>query len=712
MRRWGGLVPRRRDVRPSAAPRRARADASATAPGAAVGRETEALLVEDHDGLLLLRTASDTTLTSSDVADLARGTRTRDGTVTMIVGAEGVEPVLVWSRLSELLDSLSESGTETVRLVMAGAGDDTKERPSAARRIADAWSMRVSAPDGPPLFVPGGSLFVPPSPGRTPSAGGWWQFAPGADPRPLGPRSPEPSWQSALSGVPADVAGGSVVEQIPAGLLIRPAEAPRTEPGDLYHAVPVDPRRPAVVIGVSSGEDVSVEEVTEVLMTLPEGIRSGVRLLPGGRRDVLPTAQSVADRLRIGVEVMTGLPLIAAVGVTGAYSTRSVVTAPDGTPQWMPFVDAVLCRPPDEDGRARPPRLLRWTPPLPGPARAEEGVVDLGDRWQVTVTRAGLWVGRRGGPRLARAARRVETGGPVIELGTPGEAMDSSLWPALADLLGALAPGLRTRATLLVHGVPMDGGGELRRLASRHGLRTLRYDRPARTTVGAGRNAGARPARPPAPDRPAPAPDAARAVAPGGHSEAEATRRPRPVRPEPPDPLRESGSPRPERLGRSGRLAQPGPPDGHAHTPAAEGARRGAGAERVRPSSDDPTGTTPVSRADRAREEGAEPVQPEPDGPAPVFDWSDGSVPLGSLARATRLRPIREQVPGTPAEANGPAPAEREPAERSHEPEHPDHDDAGEPRPAPASAGQGEDSPRAARPGEEHTSRAVPSRSR
>ncbi|MET9558276.1 hypothetical protein [Streptomyces sp. NPDC006645] len=610
MRRWGGLIPRRRDVRASAGPRRQRADASATAPGAAVGKETEALLVEDHDGLLLLRTASDTTLTASDVADLSRGMRTGDGTVTVIVGADGVEPVDVWSRLSELLDSLDESGTDTVRLVMAGAGDDTKERPSAARRIADAWSMSVSAPDGAPLFVPGGSLFVPPPPGRTPSAGGWWQFAPGAAPRALGPRSPEPSWQSALPGVPTAVTGGSVVEQIPAGLLIRPAEAPRTEPGDLYHAVPVDPRRLAVVIGVPSGEDVSVEEVTEVLTALPAKIRSGVRLLPGGRRDVLPTAQSVADRLRIGVEVMTGLPLIAAAGVAGAYSIRSVVTAPDGTPQWMPFVDAVLCRPPDEGGRAQPPRLLRWAPPLPGPARAEQGVIGLSDRWQVTVTRAGLWVGSRGGPQLSPTARRVEAGGPVIELGTQGEAMDSSLWPALANLLSALAPGLRTRATLLVHGVPMDGGGELRRLASQHGVRTLRYDRPARPAVGAGRNAGARPAQVSAPGRPTPTPKPAPGV--------------------------QAKTARPD-----GLSARPVPPS---------------------------TVVAPSPEPVESPESGPpRPARPGPDGAPSVFDWSDDAVPLGSLERARRLRPTREQAHGTSAQANGPAPAEQEPAERPDE---------------------------------------------
>ncbi|NED83811.1 hypothetical protein G3I76_27410, partial [Streptomyces sp. SID11233] len=473
MTRWGGPFARRRGDRSPAPVERA----ATNLPEAA----SEGLVVEDHDGLLLLRTPSDDTLTPADVADLARSMRTDEGTVTVIAGAEGAESRSFWPRLSELLDSLRDSGTESVQLVMAGAGHDAEDRPATARRIADAWGFEVRAPDGPPLVVPGGSLFVPVASTANGGAaeGGWWRFAPGAKPQPLGPRSPEPSWQSALRGVPSGTAGGCVLEHIPAGLLVRPAGAAPAQPGDLYHAVPVDPRRAAVVIGVPYGEDVSAEEVAEVLGSLPQEARSAARLVPGGRRDVLSLAQSVSDRTDAEVEVLTGLPLVAAGGPLGTYSVRSVLAAPDGTPTWMPFVDAVVCRPPDESGRARPPRVLRWTPPLPGPARPEEGVVGLTDGWQVTVTRAGLWVGPRGGPPLSPTARQVDPGGPVIELGMPGEVMDASLWPALSGLLGALAPALRARATLHVHGVSLDGGLELRRLSAQHGLRTLRYAAPA-----------------------------------------------------------------------------------------------------------------------------------------------------------------------------------------------------------------------------------------
>ncbi|MGW4837531.1 hypothetical protein [Streptomyces globisporus] len=498
-----GVFARRRGTGPSTGAGRDRAAAPPAASSEANGGAEEGFLVEDHDGLLLLRTFSDDTLTPADVADLARTMRADEDTVTVIAGAEGAGSAAFWPKLSELLDTLSESGADSVRLVMPGAGQDAEGRPATARRIADAWRMEVEAPDGPPLVVPGGSLFVPSveGAGRRSSAGAWWRFAPGKRPEPLGPRSPQPSWQSALDDLPSALAGGCVVEQIPAGVLVRPSGAAPARPGDLYHAVPVDPRRLTVVVGVPFGEDISAEEVAEVLEALPDDVQVDVRLAPGGRRDLLPLAQSVSDRLDIDVEVMTGLPLVAAAGLMGTYSVRSVLATPDGTPAWIPFVDAVRCSPPDAEGRARPPRLLRWSPPLPGPARPEEGVVGLTDDWQLTVTRAGMWVGPRGGPALSPTARRVDPAGPMIELGMPGELLDASLWPVLSNVLQSLAPDLRGRTVLHVHGVARDGGRELRRLAAQYGLRTLRHAAPAPVR-----------ARQTAPDRPA----VAGAVAPSG----------------------------------------------------------------------------------------------------------------------------------------------------------------------------------------------------
>ncbi|CAH9414509.1 hypothetical protein SGL43_01513 [Streptomyces globisporus] len=629
-----GVFARRRGTGPSTGAGRDRTAAAPAASGEANGGAEEGFLVEDHDGLLLLRTFSDDTLTPADVADLARTMRADEDTVTVIAGVEGAGSAAFWPKLSELLDTLSESGADSVRLVMPGAGLDVEGRPATARRIADAWRMEVEAPDGPPLVVPGGSLFIPSveGAGRRSSAGAWWRFAPGKRPEPLGPRSPQPSWQSALDDLPSALAGGCVVEQIPAGVLVRPSGAAPARPGDLYHAVPVDPRRLTVVVGVPFGEDISAEEVAEVLEALPDDVQVDVRLVPGGRRDLLPLAQSVSDRLDIDVEVMTGLPLVAAAGLMGTYSVRSVLATPDGTPAWIPFVDAVRCSPPDAEGRARPPRLLRWSPPLPGPARPEEGVVGLTDDWQLTVTRAGMWVGPRGGPALSPTARRVDPAGPMIELGMPGELLDASLWPVLSNVLESLAPDLRGRTVLHVHGVARDGGRELRRLAAQYGLRTLRHAAPAPV----------RARQQTAPDRPA----AAGAVAPSGATTVASLSPPPHVRgterPASSGPAERAGQGPRTQSGQPAVPHQPGRASGAPPAPPAKIGGRAARTERARELREAMAAGTETGAGERASAATG----------AGTSGTTSASAPSGTPGRRgpSGARP----APGTPTTANTP----------------------------------------------------------
>jgi hypothetical protein len=68
----------------------------------------------------------------------------------------------------------------------------------------------------------------------------------------------------------------------------------------------------------------------------------------------------------------------------------------------------------------------------------------------------------------------------VIELGRPGEPLDRSLWPALSRLLTGLGPDVRPLTRVLVHGICMDGGIELRRLATLHRIRAHAYASPDR----------------------------------------------------------------------------------------------------------------------------------------------------------------------------------------------------------------------------------------
>ncbi|MGP3985821.1 hypothetical protein [Streptomyces sp. 3N207] len=435
----------------------------------------DALMVEEYDGVVLLRSASDDTLNMSDVNDLAQVlTAAAEQTVTVITGAEASSAGDLWPRLGALLDSLRADGVGAVRLVMSAAGDDRPHDPAPARRIADAWEIEVIAPDGLALVVPGGGLFVPEW--RSDSGtgrGGWWRFTPGAEPVRIGSRQPAPDWQTAVERV-SDTTGGCVIDQIPAGLLARSRDAAPVRVDDLCYAVPADPRDPALLLGGAEGGGVTAADVVEVLEALPEAVRAHVRLVPAGSHDILRTGQSVADTLDAEVAVHTGMPLLSYDGA-GTGTVRSVVVGADGAPRWWPFVEAVACVPAEEDASAPSPRLLRWSLPVTGRGSAENGSVALSDQWRVTVTRAGLWITDTDDGFPSAAARAVDPEGPAIELGHPGRPLDASLFPELGRLLAQLDPGVRARSRLLVHGTCADGGRGLRRTAAEHGLRAVRF---------------------------------------------------------------------------------------------------------------------------------------------------------------------------------------------------------------------------------------------
>ncbi|MFJ3756467.1 hypothetical protein [Streptomyces sp. NPDC090080] len=466
MSRWRGAFGSRRGIRTTSP--QERSDEPAVSP--------DRVLVEHHDGLVLLRLPTDDSLSSLDVADLSRTLARQPDTVTVVAGVHSSAAAALWPRLSELLDGFHADGIRSVRLVMSAAGADQPERPATARLIADRWNLSVEAPDGPVLIVPGGSVFVPPA------SQGWWRFQPGRPRVALGTRMPTPPWQSALRPVAVRTVKGCAVDQIPAGLLIRPAEAAPSRPGDLFHAVPVDPQRPAVVVGVPFGEDVAATDVVELLSPLGLDPDTGFRLVPGGRFDLLRLAQSVATALGVKVEATTGLPLFTADGPMAPYRVRSMVGAGgrEGA-RWLPFVDSVVCAPVRGDDEPVA-KLSRWFTPLgdSSPLRERgtadsEGSFPLSAGWHVAVTRAGLRIGAPGQERPRHAGPPVATDGPVIEVGRPGDRLTEALWPELARLLTALPPGFRSNSTLRVHARTPDDGRVLRRLAAEHGVRAIRF---------------------------------------------------------------------------------------------------------------------------------------------------------------------------------------------------------------------------------------------
>ncbi len=512
MSRWSSVIPGRGRRSASGTGRSGTASPAGGASGGASGTGNRGVggpPVEDVDGVLLVRSVEDDSFPLDVVAEVAGAVGREEDVVTVIVGSAaggGGPDADHWARLGALLDSLRARGTERVRLVMSGAGDDRPDRPSVARRIADAWELEVTAPDGAVLITPGGTLFVH---GDSRPGCAWWRFAPGAQPRKAGRRAPTPLWEEALDGVPARTAGGCVVDRVPAGVVIRPAEAPGPAPDDLCFSVPVDVERLTVLVGAPQAEDVTADEVAAVLAGLPEAERARTRLAPGGRRDLLRLGQSVADLLGTEVEVLTGLPLFDDHAAPGT-PPRPTLVGLDGRPSWRPFVSSVICGPVDSAGRAPVPRPTELHPPDWILGGGEPGTVRLTDRWRATVTRAGLALWTPDGPRPGPLGPAVDPEVCAIELGMPGQPLDDSLLPALSLLVRGLGTDVRSRTTLLVRGRLLAGDGGLRRLAAEHGIPGIRYvtaGRAARPGPATGRpGTTTEPGRVPPPGRAAQGP--------------------------------------------------------------------------------------------------------------------------------------------------------------------------------------------------------------
>ncbi|MFC8566030.1 hypothetical protein ACFUIW_09715 [Streptomyces sp. NPDC057245] len=481
MSRWSSVLPGR-GRRSGSGPRGRSPGDPAVGAGRAGVRAAGGPPVEDVDGVFLVRSIDDDSFPLDLVAEVAAAVGGDTDVVTVVVASgtgEDTPDADRWRRLGSLLDSLRARGTGRLRLVLSGAGLDRPDRPCVARRIADAWDVEVTAPDGPVLITPGGTLFVHGDPG---APGAWWRFTPGAPPRRLGRRAPAPDWEEAVEAGPARTAGGCAVERIPAGVLIRPAEAPGPAADDLCFSVPVDADRPTVLVGTPRADDVPADEVAAVLAELPASLRARARLAPGGPRDLLPLGQSVADLLGGEVEVLTGLPLLDTHAPPGT-EPRPTLVGTGGTPGWRPFVSSVVCGPADPEGRTPAPRPVGSRLPDGLPGGTEPGTVRLTDRWQVVPTRAGLALRTPDGPRPEPSGQAVDPEVCAVELGTPGQPLDDTLIPALSLLLRALASDTLARTTLLVRGRLLAGDGELRRLAAEHGIPGIRYvttARPAR----------------------------------------------------------------------------------------------------------------------------------------------------------------------------------------------------------------------------------------
>ncbi|MCX5401771.1 hypothetical protein [Streptomyces sp. NBC_00102] len=502
---------------------RGRHAAADPAPGPAARDPQEPHTVLDEFGAgsgpggapsgFLLRSSADRRTSVRELAESLRAERERP---VVIVDVAADAAGNLGEELGGLLARLRDEHRSAARLVMSGAAARKPDgQLPLAQRLAEAWDFEIEAPDAAAVLVPGGGLYVsePASP-----AGGWWRFAPGAEPVALGARIPAPRWQRALARVPLGELGDLTVRQIPAGLLLHRTGASAPRPGDLAYALAVHPDRLTVLVDGAESRNDLAEDLATLLARLPAELRDRVRLAPGGGPDLLPVAQRAADLLGTEVEVCTGLPLSVPDPSGGAHRERIRLVSAEGECTWPALLAVVSCVPAEAEAEEteeagpdapRPaPVPVHWllpdavTGPDQGPA-----VGRLPGGSYVAAVRSGLWVGRTPNPPAAVRERPPEARAMRIEVedtGGDGRAR-STLLKALAALLPELDGQVREYAEIAS---PAGAGAEtvdaLRRFAVRNALMFA---------ASSPRSAPAAEAPAPAPDAPvpttpAPAPDA------------------------------------------------------------------------------------------------------------------------------------------------------------------------------------------------------------
>ncbi|MET8767343.1 hypothetical protein [Streptomyces sp. NPDC004658] len=406
------------------------------------------------------------------LTETAARLRTTEDEITILVSAGFGDPEALCARLQPVLTKPSPPTGRLIRLVMSGGAAESADRPAAARLLSDAMGTDVLAPLGAALVTPGGTLFAPSLPGRH---GGWRRFSPGREPVSVGSRHPAPQWQPAVERVVPSVAGGFVVEQVPAGLLILPAGTPPEGVEALRYAVPPQAEQPLLLVGAAHTRPVPAQAVADVLAALPATVRESVLLVSADGSDLLPVGRQVAYLLGVPVEVGSGLPLLvsdpARPAPTGPLTPRTMLIDGAGEPTWRPYIEKVVCEPEGATGGAV--RLGTWRPPVSGLRPAlEPGAMLLDRRWQVVVTRSGLWIGPNGSaPPAETVTRPIMPDVMAVEIGLPDQALPDTVWEPLERLFSALQDDVRDRTQIRLHG---EAGDEvlngMRRLAVRHGL--------------------------------------------------------------------------------------------------------------------------------------------------------------------------------------------------------------------------------------------------
>ena len=331
-----------------------------------------------------------------------------DHTVVVIdVPADG--PVALW----QAIESILRKRRGSFRIVL---GEHTRETAMmTAQWLAERLGRAVVVPDGDVVMGAGGTLFSPPLGGA-----GWFRFEKGFPPRREARRFPEPAW--VFAGAEHIWRPGPVglVEPLPAGVWVRPADSPDDSRPLLVSGLPTDRELLTVVLGAPRGRPVPLAEIAQFCRSAPPESRDRLRFVQYG-----PVAaprpsvgQALADQL--------GLPVTCYGGVPAAEGDLRVIGL-DGQPGWRSFARELQYRPRiAAAGRIVPPELVAYDSPVPGAAEMSPGVFWYSPDAVVEVVQSGLWMRSPSAPVEADMVRSAPVdpahGNVVFDTGSPGGA--------------------------------------------------------------------------------------------------------------------------------------------------------------------------------------------------------------------------------------------------------------------------------------------------
>jgi hypothetical protein len=350
-----------------------------------------------------------------------------DHTVVVIdVPADG--PVALW----QAIESILRKRRGSFRIVL---GEHTRETAMmTAQWLAERLGRAVVVPDGDVVMGAGGTLFSPPLGGT-----GWFRFEKGFPPSREARRFPEPAW--VFAGVEHVWRPGPVglVEPLPAGVWVRPADSPDDSRPLLVSGLPTDRELLTVVLGAPQARPVPLAEIAQFCRSVPPESRDRLRFLQYG-----PVAaprpsvgQALADQL--------GLPVTCYGGVPAAEGDLRVIGL-DGRPGWRSFARELQYRPrAAAAGRIVPPELVAYDSPVPGAAEVSPGVFWYSPDAVVEVVQSGLWMRPPSAPAEADMVRSAPVdpahGNVVFDTGSPDSA--DRMQTLARELVFLLDPAVR-----------------------------------------------------------------------------------------------------------------------------------------------------------------------------------------------------------------------------------------------------------------------------